>query len=152
MQGLIVFGPLALKQQTFPVRSNARVTVSFSYTVAVNTPVKLKAGPYYTNVLGKQLVDSCVGSIDISLPVALQPTNKTATVDFTLVPKASGGIEDGTYGLRVWIEDTNAVADADGVLVVTGNPAGFDISSILPLMMVMMMMGVVMPMMEGTEE
>ncbi len=152
MQGLnIAFGPLALKQQTFPVGSTIRVTVSFSYTVAVNAKVKLKAEPYYTNVTGKHLVDSCVGSTDISLPVALQPANKTATVDFTLVPKASGGIDNGTYGLEVSFEGTDVVADADNVIVVTGNPTDI-LSSILPLMIVMMMMGMIVPMMGGTEE
>jgi hypothetical protein len=150
MQGLdIVFTPLALEPKTFPVGSTIRVTVSFKYTAPATITVKLKAGPYYTQLGFKRMVDSCVGSAEVSLlTAALQPVDKTATVDFPLIPKAQGGIEDGTYGLRVWIEGTNAVAEQDNIITVTGNPAGFDISSILPLMMVMMMMGMIMPMME----
>ena len=153
MQGLdVVFSPLALEPKTFPVGSTIRVTVSFKYTAPATITVKLKAGPYYTNITGKHLVDSCVGSAEVSLlTAALQPVDKTATVDFPLIPKAQGGIENGTYGLRVWIEGTDAVADADNVLVVTGNPVDM-LSSILPLMIVMMMMGMIVPMMEGVEE
>ena len=82
---------------------------------------------------------------------ATTPTNQTASVDFILIPKAQGGIEDGTYGLRVWIEGTNAVVEQDSLITVTGNPADM-LSMILPLMVVTMMVGMVMPMMEGIGE
>lgn len=149
----IALAPLALEPKTFPVGSTIRVTVSFKYTVGATTTVKLKAGPYYTNNMPpfKHMVYSCVGSADVLLlTAALQPVDKTATVDFPLIPKAKGGIENGTYGLRVWIEGTDAVADADGVLIVTGNPVDM-LSTILPLMIVVMM-GMIVPMMEGVEE
>ncbi len=150
----LAFAPLALAQQSFPVGSTIRVTVSFKYTAGVNSAIALKAGPYYTNILGSHMVDVCVGSADISLPLANTPSDKTETVDFTLVPKAQGGIEDGTYGLRVWIDGTNAEAYQDNVIIVTGNPAAAPdmFSSMLPMLMMLMMMGMVMPMMQGGQE
>jgi hypothetical protein len=76
-----------------------------------------------------------------------------------LIPKSTGGIDNGTYGLRVWIEDTNAVAEQDDVIIVTGNTGSTDMfSSMMPMIMMLMMMGMVMPMTqqmgegEGTEE
>ncbi len=147
----MILAPLALAPKTFNVGDKVRVTVAFKYTAGVNTTVKMYAGPYYTNISGKHMVDPCVGEADVSLIAASTPADKTAMVDFILIPKAKGGIENGTYGLRVWIEGTDAVADADGVLIVTGN-AGGGILDILPLMMVVMMMGMIMPMMEETEE
>jgi hypothetical protein len=147
----LAFAPMALAQQSFPVGSAIRVTVAFKYTAGVNTAITLKAGPYYTNILGSHMVDVCVGTADISLPAASTPTDKTATVDFTLVPKAQGGIEDGTYGLRVWVDGTNIEASQDNVVIVTGNPAAAPdtFSAMLPMLMMLMMMGMVMPMVQG---
>ena len=151
MQGLeIVFTPLALTPKTFPVGSTVRVTVSFKYTAGVNLTAQLKAAPYYTNVTGKHLVASCAGvNPDVSLPATLTPASKTAAVDFRLTPNAQGGIEDGTYGLRVWIEGTEAVADADNVLVVTGNPAAPPgILDMLPMLLMVMVMSMMTSMMK----
>lgn len=152
----IVLAPMALEQKTFNVGDTVRVTVSFKYTVGVNKTVRLLAGPYYTNLFGKHLVDQCVGDADVALVPASTPAEQTATVDFILIPKATGGIDDGTYGLRVWIEDTNALAEQDNVIIVTGNPSSSDMfSSIMPMIMMLMMMGMIMPMTqqmgEGTE-
>ena len=71
----IVLAPMALESKTFNVGDKVRVTVSFKYVVGVNTTVKLFAGPYYTNILGKHLVDSCVGQADISLVAASSSDN-----------------------------------------------------------------------------
>ena len=140
--------PLALEPKTFPVGSTIRVTVSFKYITPKTITVKLKAGLYYTTLGIKRMVDSCVGSADVTLlTAALTPVDKTATVDFPLIPKAQGGIENGTYGLRVWIEGTDAVAEADNVLVVTGNP-GNTVDMLMPLMAMMM----IMPIMGMVEE
>ncbi len=148
----IVLEPLALEPKTFNVGDTVRVTVSFKYVVGVNTTVELCAGPYYTNIFGKHLVTSCVSKADVSLVASSTPALQTATVDFNLVPKAQGGIENGTYGLRVWIEDTNALADQDNAVIVTGNPSGGGgldmLSSMMPMMMMLMMMGMIMPMMQ----
>ncbi len=142
----IALAPLALEQKTFNVGDTIRVTISFKYAVGVNKTVKLLAGPYYTNLFGKHMVDSCVGDTDLSLVAASTPTVQSATVDFNLVPKATGGIENGTYGLRVWIEDTNAIAEQDNVLVVAGNPGSTDMfSAMMPMIMMLMMMGMIMP-------
>lgn len=152
----IVLAPMALATKTFNVGDTIRVTVSFKYAVGVNTTVRLLAGPYYTNIFGKHIVDPCVGRADISLAAVSTPTPQTADVDFLLIPKANGGIDNGTYGLRVWIEGTNAVAEQDNVIIVSGNPTGgFDISGILPMVMMLMMLGMVMPMVtegEGVAE
>lgn len=149
----ITLAPMALEQKTFNVGDTVRVTVSFKYAVGVNKTVKLFAGPFSTNLFGKHLVDQCIGDADVPLVPASTPATQTGTVDFILVPKANDGIEDGTYGLRVWIEDTNAVAEQDEVIIVTGNPASSDMfSSMMPMIMMVMMMGMVMPMMKQTGE
>ena len=144
----ITLAPMALEPTTFNVGDTVRVSASFKYTVGVNKTVKLLAGPYYTNLLGKHLVSSCVGDADVALVPSSTPAAQTATVDFILVPKANSGIENGTYGLRVWIEDTNAVAEQDDVIIVTGNAVGSTdmFSSMMPMIMMMMMMGMIMPM------
>ena len=150
----IVLMPMALAPKAFNVGDKVRVTVSFKYTVGVNTTVKMYAGPYYTNILGKHLVDPCVGEADVSLIAASTPADKTATVDFILIPKANGGIDNGTYGLRVWIEDTKAVAEQDNVLIVSGNPGGVTdmFSAMMPMLMMFLMIGMVMPMVQGMGE
>jgi len=150
----IVLAPLALEPKTFNVGDKVRVTVAFKYTVGVNTTVKMYAGPYYTNVFGRHMVDPCVGEADVSLIAASTPTDKTATVDFILIPKANGGIENGTYGLRVWVEKTNAVAEQDNIIIVAGNPGGGDLfSPMMPMLMMVMMLGMIMPMVtEGMAE
>ena len=149
----ITLAPLALEQKTFSVGDTVRVTVSFKYTVGVNKTVILSAGPYYTNLFGRHMVNACVGEADISLVPSSIPVAQTATVDFILTPKATGGIENGTYGLRVWIEDTNAIAEQDNVIIVTGNPGSSDMfSSIMPMLMMLMMMGMIMPLTEQMGE
>jgi len=153
----IAFAPMALEPETFNIGEKVRVTVSFKYVVGVNTTVKLLAGPYYTNILGKHLVSSCVGQADIQLPASSTPADGSGTVDFILIAKSLGGIENGTYGLRVWIEDTNAVAEQDNVIIVSGNTGSGDMfSSMMPMVMMLMMVGMIMPMTrqmgEGAEE
>jgi len=154
----MVLAPLALEPQTFNVGDTVRVTVSFKYVVGINTTVKLSAGPYYTNIFGKHMVTPCVGEAEVSLMTASTPTPQTASVDFILIPKANGGIDNGTYGLRVWIEGTNAVAEQDNVIIVSGNPGGVTdmFSAMMPMLMMFLMIGMVMPMIqgmgEGTEE
>jgi len=154
----LVLTPMALSAREFNAGDTVRVTVSFSYTVGINTTVRLLAGPYYTNIFGKHLVDSCVGRADVSLPAASTPTSQTADIDFTLVPKSLGGVDNGTYGLRVWVEGTNAVAEQDSVIIVFGNAAGGGdvFSSMMPMLMMLMMLGMIMPMTQqmgtGAEE
>ena len=156
----IVLAPMALEQRTFNVGDTVRVTVSFKYTVGVNKTIRLFAGPYSTNLFGKNLVEQCVGDADVSLIPASTPAAQTAEVDFILIPKANNGIANGTYGLRVWIEDTNAVAEQDNVIIVTGNPGSTGstdiLSSMMPMIMMLMMMGMIMPMTqqmgEGAEQ
>ena len=149
----IVLAPMALAQKQFSIGDTIRVTASFKYTVGVPTTVRISAGPYYTNIFGKHMVDSCVGSADVSLASASTPADKTAEVDFILIPKANGGIEDGTYGLRVWIENTDLVAEQDSVIIVSGNPSGGGLTdmftSMMPMLMMVMMLGMMMPMMQG---
>jgi len=153
----VTLAPMALASKTFNAGDKVRVTVSFKYTAGVNTTAKLFAGPYYSNVLGKHMVDPCVGQADVALTVASAPAAKTATVDFTLIPKANGGIDNGTYGLRVWIEGTNALAEQDNVIAVSGNAGSTNMfTAMMPMLMMVMMLGMIMPMTqqmgEGTEE
>jgi len=150
----IVLAPLALEPKTFNVGDKVRVSVSFKYVVGVNTTVKLYAGPYYTNIFGKHMVTSCVGEADVSLIAASTPTEQTATVDCILIPKANGGIDNGTYGLRVWIEGTKAVAEQDNIIIVSGNPGGVTdmFSAMMPMLMMLMMIGMLMPMIQGMSE
>ena len=154
----IVLSPMALTAKEFNAGDTVRVTVSFSYTVGINTSLRLLAGPYYTNIFGKHLVDSCVGQADVALPAASTPTSQTADIDFTLIPKSLGGIDNGTYGLRVWVEGTNAVAEQDSVIIVSGNTSGGGdmFSSMMPMLMMVMMLGMIMPMTQqmgaGAEE
>jgi len=153
----IVLAPMALEPKTFNVGEKVRVTVSFKYVVGVNTTVKLLAGPYSTNLFGKHLVSSCVGQAEIQLPASSTLADGAGTVDFILIAKPLGGIDNGTYGLRVWIEDTNAVAEQDNVLIISGNTSGGDMfTSMMPMLMMVMMMGMIMPMTqqmgEGVEE
>jgi hypothetical protein len=85
----------------------------------------------------------------VSLPAASTPTSQTADIDFTLVPNSLGGIDNGTYGLRVWVEGSNALAEQDSVIIVSGNTSssGGDIfSSMMPMLMMVMMLGMIMPM------
>ena len=155
----IVLSPLALTAKEFNAGDTVRVTVSFSYTVGSNTSLRLLAGPYYTNIFGKHLVDSCVGQADVALPAASMPTSQTADIDFTLVPKSLGGIDNGTYGLRVWLEDSSALAEQDSVIIVSGNTGsggGDMFTSMMPMLMMVMMLGMIMPMTQqmgtGAEE
>jgi len=155
----IALTPMALATKEFNAGETVRVTVSFSYTVGINTTVRLLAGPYYTNIFGKHIVDPCVGRADVSLAAVSTPTPQTADVDFMLIPKSLGGIENGTYGLRVWVEGTNAVAEQDSVIIVTGNTGGGGgdmFTSMMPMLMMVMMMGMIMPMTQqmgtGAEE
>jgi hypothetical protein len=153
----MTLAPMALTPKTFNAGDKVRVTVSFKYTAGVNTSTKLFAGPYYSNVLGKHMVEPCVGQADVALTVASAPAAKTATVDFTLIPKANGGIDNGTYGLRVWIEGTSALAEQDNVIVVSGNAGSMNMfTAMMPMLMMVMMLGMIMPMTqqmgEGTED
>ena len=154
----IVLRPMALTAKEFSAGDTVRVTVSFSYTVGINTTMRLLAGPYYTNLFGEHLVDSCIGQADVSLPVASTPAQQTADIDFTLVPKSLGGIDNGTYGLRVWVEGSNALAEQDSVIIVSGNTGssggGDMFTSMMPMLMMVMMLGMIMPMTQqmGGEE
>ena len=144
----IAFAPMALEPTMFNIGETVRVTVSFKYVVGVNTAVKLLAGPYYTNILGRHLVSACVGQSEIQLPASSTPADGSGEVDFILIAKSLDGIDNGTYGLRVWIEDTNAVAEQDNVIIVSGNASGGGdmFSSMLPMIMMLMMVGMITPM------
>ena len=106
----ITLAPLALETKTFNAGDTVRVTVSFQYKVGVNTTLKLQASPYYTNFLGKHLVESCKGQTDILLEATSTEVEKTADVDMLLVAKSLGGIENGTYGLVVWLRPQDSTA------------------------------------------
>jgi hypothetical protein len=160
----LALAPLALETTTFQAGDTVRVTVSFRYKVGVDTSLKLLAAPYYTNLFGKNLVEQCQGQSDLFLEASSTEGEKTAAVDMVLVPKSLGGIDNGTYGLVVWLRPENssaspwtlpgpiARAEQDNVLVVSGNSSGGfmdSISSMMPMLMMVMMLGMVMPLMQG---
>jgi len=160
----LALSPLALDTTTFQAGDTVRVTVSFRYKVGVDTSLKLLAAPYYTNLFGKNLVEQCQGQADLFLEARSTEYEKTAAVDMVLVPKSLGGIDNGTYGLAVWLRPENssagpwtlpgpiARAEQDDVLVVSGNSSGGfmdSISSMMPMLMLVMMLGMVMPLLQG---
>jgi hypothetical protein len=138
----IVLVPMAVETQNFSAGDTARVTVSLRYAVGVNTTVKVFAGPYVHGLFGDDMINTCIGQADLTL---------TATNDFVLLPKSLGGVDNGTYGLKVWIEGTKAVAQQDNVIIVTGNTSGSNdmFSSMMPMLMMVMMMGMITPMTQG---
>jgi hypothetical protein len=162
----ITLSPLAVESKTFNAGETVRVTVSFSYKVGLDTGLNLLAAPYYTNLFGKHLVGSCAGQSPIMLEASVDPVEKTAAVDMILVPQSLGGIENGTYGLVIWLRPENSSADPwdlpsplarseqDSVLIVSGNSSGgTDIfGSMMPVLMIAMMFGMITPMLsEGGE-
>jgi hypothetical protein len=163
----ITLAPLALETKIFNSGEKVRVTVSFHYKVGVNTTLKLQASPYYTNIWGKNLVDSCKGQTDILLEATSTEVIKTADVDMLLVAKSLGGIENGTYGLVVWLRPQDstdnpwvlpgpiAAVEQENVLIVSGNSSGGftdTLSSMMPMLMMVMMMGMMGPMLSGGSE
>lgn len=163
----ITLAPLALETKTFNAGETVRVTVSFRYRVGVNTTLKLQASPYYTNFFGKNLVESCKGQTDILLEATSTEVEKMVDVDMLLVAKSLGGIENGTYGLVVWLrpqDSTNdpwvlpgpiARVEQENVLIVSGNSSGGftdTLSSMMPMLMMVMMLGMIGPMLSGGSE
>jgi len=144
-----------------------RVTVSFQYRVGVDTSLTLRAAPYYSNLFGKHLVSACMGQTDLLLEPSSEAMEKTAAVDITLTPSSLGGIENGTYGLVVWLRSGNSTADPwtlpsplaraeqDNVMVISGNSSGGitdTLSSMMPMLMLVMMLGMIGPMLSGGSE
>jgi hypothetical protein len=101
------------------------------------------------------MVSSCVGQTDVDLLAATEPAEAAAEIDFTLVPRSLGGIGDGIWGLSVWVEGTNAVAEQDSVIVISGNTTGGGsdmFTSMMPMLMMVMMLGMMAPMMQSFSE
>jgi hypothetical protein len=122
------------------------VSVSFKYTVAEAVTVTLRACPYQYKAGVLDRIGGSCGSAEISLEATLTPKTREATVAMPIVPASQGGIADGTYGLIVEIEGTDVEQHIDDCLVITGNPAS--VWDMIPMMLVVMMMGMIMPMME----
>ena len=163
----LALAPLALETKTFQAGDTVRVTVSFQYRVGVDTSLTLRAAPYYANLFGKHLVSVCVGQTDLLLEPSSEAMEKIAAVDITLTPGSLGGIENGTYGLVVWLRSGNSTADPwtlpsplaraeqDNVMVISGNSSGGitdTFSSMMPMLMMVMMLGMIGPLLSGGEE
>jgi len=159
--------PLALETTTFQAGDTVRVTVSFRYRVGVDTRLNLLAAPYYANLFGKNIVEQCRGQTELFLEASPEESEQTAAVDMTLVPQSLGGIDNGAYGLVVWLRADGSTAgpwtlpgpiaraEQDNVLVVSGNSSGGmtdTFSSMMPMLLVMMLLGMVGPLLsEGSE-
>lgn len=141
------FGALAAGEKVqLSVGDTLRVSVSFKYVVAEAVTVTLQACPYqYRAGILDRIGGSC-GGTEVSLEATLTPKTKDATVDMPIVPASQGGIADGTYGLIAEIKESDTEQHIDDCLVITGNPPS--LVDVLPLMLVVMMMGMIMPMME----
>jgi hypothetical protein len=135
----IILSPLQLSTTRFTVGDNVKVDLNFKYVSGEDGVIYIFASPYYKNILGKHLVDACMGSTTVNLDATQEPVQKTASVQFPITPKSEGGVEDGSYGLVVWIQDTTpgvkpwtnnnlAMTDQDNVIVVTGNLGSDDIA------------------------
>jgi len=128
-----------------------RVHASLKYTAPESITVILQAAPYTKVLEIVNRVNSCIGQTQVKLDPAYTPTLKEATVDIYFLPEAQGGIADGTYGLIAEVLGTKVFQAVDNCLIVSGNPAAAPgIGDWLPMLMVVMMMGMVMPMMEET--
>jgi hypothetical protein len=137
----VVFSPLALEPKTFDVGDTVRATASFKYTVGADTSVTVQAGPYHYIAGIPDRIGASFGKTTVDLPKALTPTEKQFTVDFKL-----SEIDAGTYGLLVEIPGTDFSVKQDDVLIVAGAPN--ILSQIMPIMIMVMVMGMIMPMME----
>jgi len=134
------------EQVQLSVGDTLRISVSFKYTVAEDTIVTLRACPYqYTLGVLDRIGGSC-GEADVELERSTTSKLKEANVDMPIVPASEGGIANGTYGLIAEILGTDVEDHVDDCLVISGNPAG--ITDLLPMLIVVMMMGMIMPMME----
>ncbi len=152
----IAFAPMSLVAKTFNVGDKIKVTAAFSYTVSVSTKITISACPYYISAGLKPLVSSCVGSTDVTLTPTATPTPMTVDILLTLVPYANGGIDNGTYGLIVWVgpPDISTIdmagatkSSQDNILIVAGNPATTSIWSTIGSFIVLgLMVGMVQAM------
>ena len=140
---------LAMTPKEFAAGDVIRVTVSIKYVLPQQKTYTLFVVPY-TRTLGvPNTIETCKGTAQITLPASLTETTVQRTVDFTLLPKAQGGIDNGTFGLKVGLVDIQAAAYADNVLIVSGNPSSSSWSDMIGIVMMMMVMGMMMPMMNG---
>ena len=138
---------LAAGQQVqLSVGDTLQVSVSFKYTVAEDTIVTLRACPYQYQLGVRDRIGGSCSDTDIELERSTTLKLKEETVDVPIVPASEGGIANGTYGLMVEILGTSVEDHVDDCLVISGNPTG--ITDILPMLIVVMMMGMMMPMME----
>lgn len=140
----ITLSPLQLSTTRFTVGENAKVDLNFKYVAGEDGVIHIFASPYYKNLFGKHLVSGCMGSTSVSLPATQEQVQKTASVQFPITPASDGGVEDGAYGLVVWIQDTTpgvkpwtsnplALTDQDDVIIVTGNLGSDDIAIGTPI-------------------
>lgn len=125
-----------------------RVSVAFIYTSPEDTVVTLSGCPYQYRLGILDRINSCCGHTTINLEKTLTPTEVTASVDMHFIPGSAGGIGNGTYGLMAEVD--GATAKQDGALIISGNPAGLfeTIGQLVPMLIIVMMMGIIMPMME----
>jgi len=119
-----------------------RVSCSFKYTVAQAITVTLWAA------LGIGLGRDIESFKEISLEATL--TSKTWEGDID-IPIPTSGKNNGAYWLQVEVKGydlgRNAGQKIEGAVVISGMGAG--ITDMLPMLIMVMMMGMVMPMMEA---
>ena len=119
-----------------------RVSCNFKYTVAQAITVTLWAA------LGIGLGRDIESFKEISLEPTLTPKTWEGDID---IPIPTSGKNNGTYWLQAEIKGydlgKNAGQKIEGAVVISGM-GGAGITDMLPVLIMVMMMGMVMPMME----
>ncbi len=137
----IAFAPLVLEPKQFNAGDTIRVTFTFKYTVGVDATITLRAVPYQYRLGILDRIGASAGTKELRLASASDAVVQES-IDFTL-----SGISSGTYGLLVEVPGTTYGAKSDDVLIVAGTTDMF--TAMMPMLMMVMMLGMVMPMMQG---
>ena len=132
------------EQVTVPVDETLRVIVEFDYTVSTSTSIAVRVYPYQYTLGILDRIGSCGGEATVDLPATLIPMHKEVQIDCYMEPAKEDGIEDGTYGIIAEVPGTDASAQIDDVLVITGNPE--DWTKLLGPLLTIMVMGMMVNM------
>lgn len=127
-----------------------QVTVSFSYRANKETTIHLGG------FIGDPADPAARGWQEVSLPASEDFVSKTSYVN---VPTSAGGIianatPPGTYDLTVLVKESPDVYDMVPACITVIAKAGImdTLMGIMPMIILMMVMGMIMPMMKGGEE
>jgi len=125
-----------------------QVTVSFSYRCHENAVIHLRGS------IGDPSDPAAQGRQGVTLPASEDVIVKTSYVN---IQTSTGGIIanatlPGTYDITVSVDESPSVSDTVSACVTVVKAAGMmdTIMSIMPFMLMIMVMGMIMPAMQGT--